>query len=66
MPKFFVKSEQINGDEITIVGPDVNHIINVLRMNEGDRVNICDVNSKNNYIAKIVDVGAHICARPQR
>ena len=65
MPKFFVKNSQINGDKVAITGQDVNHIINVLRMNEGDRVNICDIDSKNNYIAEIFDVGAHICARVQ-
>ncbi|MCL2382937.1 MAG: 16S rRNA (uracil(1498)-N(3))-methyltransferase [Oscillospiraceae bacterium] len=56
MPKFFVKGDQISGEEITIIGQDVNHIINVLRMNEGDRVNICDINSKTNYVAMIGDV----------
>ena len=31
MPKFFVKDEQINNQEIQIQGTDVNHIKNVLR-----------------------------------
>jgi len=54
MPKFFVSQDQINDDEIEINGADVNHIINVLRMKESDRVNICDINSKNNYTAEII------------
>ena len=32
MPKFFVNSEQINNNGIKIIGNDVNHIKNVLRM----------------------------------
>ena len=55
MSKFFVNKEQINGEEITIIGQDVNHIINVLRMNEGDRINITDLNSKTNYISTIIE-----------
>ena len=32
MSKFFVKDNQINNNSINIVGEDVNHISNVLRM----------------------------------
>ena len=32
MPKFFVKSNQINENIITILETDVNHISNVLRL----------------------------------
>ena len=32
MPKFFVKNEQITDNKITIIGEDVNHIKNVLRL----------------------------------
>lgn len=32
MPKFFVKNEQIKDNEITILGEDVKHIANVLRL----------------------------------
>ena len=31
MPKFFVKSEQIRGNTIEILGQDINHIRKVLR-----------------------------------
>ena len=31
MPKFFVKTEQLNDNKITIVGEDVKHIKNVLK-----------------------------------
>ena len=54
MPKFFVKGDQINGNEITIVGEDVNHIVNVLRLKEKDEINICNTDTRENYIAKMV------------
>lgn len=42
MPRFFVGPEQVKDDTITITGPDVNHIKNVLRMGCGDEVSISD------------------------
>lgn len=38
MNKFFVRENEICGDEIHITGPDVNHIKNVLRMRPGEEV----------------------------
>lgn len=38
MYQFFVDSSQINGNEIVILGSDVNHIKNVLRMKAGEEV----------------------------
>ena len=40
MYQFFVKEEQIGKDFITITGPDVNHMKNVLRMKPGEAVRI--------------------------
>ena len=42
MSKFFVKTEQINNNDIVIIGDDVNHIINVLRMKKTDEIQICN------------------------
>lgn len=42
MPKFFVPKENINGDTIIINSEDVSHITRVLRMNEGDKLLLCD------------------------
>ena len=53
MPKFFVKENQINNDEIHIIGEDVNHIINVLRMKIGDTFNVCNESSSDNYLVEI-------------
>ena len=40
MYQFFIKEEQFAGDRISILGGDVNHIKNVLRMKQGERVRI--------------------------
>lgn len=40
MYQFFVKEEQVGKDFITITGPDVNHIKNVLRMKPGEMVRV--------------------------
>lgn len=43
MYQFFVEPGQINVNDkfVTIVGPDVNHIKNVLRMKEGEELDVC-------------------------
>lgn len=53
MQKFFVKSNQINDNIIEIIGTDVNHIINVLRMKIDDEIQICDEETSQNYLVKI-------------
>ena len=53
MPKFFVESEQVDNGKIKIIGDDVNHIRNVLRMKIGDTFQVCDNNSSENYLVKI-------------
>ena len=53
MPKYFVDSEQINDDKITILGDDVNHLKNVLRMKIGDTFNVCNNSSSENYLVEI-------------
>lgn len=42
MSRFFVPKEAINEREIIIRGSDANHISNVLRMKEGDKITVCD------------------------
>ncbi|MDI6688891.1 MAG: 16S rRNA (uracil(1498)-N(3))-methyltransferase [Actinomycetota bacterium] len=41
-PRFFVPPKNIQGLEICIVGDDVNHIRNVLRLKPGENVIVCD------------------------
>lgn len=42
MPRFFVDKEQISGKYIDIIGDDVKHIKKVLRLREGEEIEICD------------------------
>lgn len=56
MPKFFVKNNQIENDKITIIGTDVNHIANVLRLKINDQIKICNEETAQNYIAKITKI----------
>lgn len=53
MPKFFVKSEQINNNKVTIIGEDVNHIKNVLRLKIDDNIQVCNVDTSVNYTCGI-------------
>ena len=46
MYRFYITPEQYNGEEIRIVGEDVNHMKNVLRMKEGEALICCDGNGK--------------------
>ena len=53
MPKFFVTTNQIEGNLITIENEDVNHIKNVLRAKVEDIIDICDCETSKNYICQI-------------
>ena len=52
MQHFFVTPEQVEEEEITITGSDVNHIRNVLRMKKGEQLEISDGNNKK-YLCEI-------------
>lgn len=54
MRKFFVKSEDIFGNHIKITGSDVNHIKNVLRLQNGDKIQICNQDTSENFICEIL------------
>ncbi len=54
MPKFFIKNNQITDNKITIIGEDVNHILNVLRLKENDKIEICNSDTSENYSTKII------------
>ena len=55
MYHFFVTPEQVKGEEIQIVGSDVNHIKNVLRMKNGEELQISDGNNKK-YLCEIASM----------
>lgn len=56
MSKFFVNENQINGNVITIDDDDVNHLKNVLRVNIGERIILCSIQTSKNYICEIVSI----------
>lgn len=56
MPKFFVKNNQIEDNIINIVGTDVNHIANVLRLTIEDEIRVCNEDNGINYKSKITEI----------
>lgn len=57
MYHFFVRQEQIGPESITITGPDVNHIKNVLRMRPGEEVLISNGVDKD-YLCRLETIAA--------
>lgn len=49
MPKFFVNQEQIIDNQIKIIGQDVNHIKNVLRLEIGKNICVCEKETSKSY-----------------
>lgn len=60
MQKFFVEQNQIKKNEIIIEGSDVNHIANVLRMQTGNKIQICNNQTLENYIVTIEKLSKEI------
>ena len=54
MPKFFIKNNQIENNNICIIGEDVKHIEKVLRLNINDEINVCNTEKQENYKTKIM------------
>lgn len=53
MQKFFVEANQIEKNTITIIGKDVKHIANVLRMQKNEELQVCNVQTFDNYVVYI-------------
>lgn len=53
MPKFFVREEQIDKNNIIIIGQDVNHLKKVLRVSIDDNLYICNSDSGENFLCNI-------------
>ena len=51
MYHFFIKPEQAAAHEVAIIGSDVNHIKNVLRMKVGEQ--ICVNDGSHEYLCRI-------------
>lgn len=56
MPRFFVKENQKQNNQITIIGEDVNHIKNVIRKQIGDNIEICNKDNKKSYKCEITKI----------
>jgi 16S rRNA (uracil1498-N3)-methyltransferase len=63
MYHFFVTPEQVREHEIVIIGMDVNHIKNVLRMKLGEELQISDGNNKK-YLCEIASMTSdEVCVK---
>jgi 16S rRNA (uracil1498-N3)-methyltransferase len=56
MRKFFVEENQINGEFISILGDDVNHIKNVLRLAQKDKILVGVKTLEKNYVCEISEI----------
>ena len=56
MQKFFIEEEQIQDNRIYIQGSDVKHILNVLRLNKKEKIQICNKQTMENYIVEIEEI----------
>lgn len=55
MSRFYVRPEDIKGDEILVSKEEAHHIVNVMRMSAGDKINAFD-GTGNEYIGKISNI----------
>lgn len=53
MYNFFVEEKNIFANKIIIEGKDYNHIVNVLRMTEGETIKICNKSTSESFLTKI-------------
>ena len=56
-PRFFISKSEFQGDKVTITGTDANHLCRVLRLREGDKITVCDM-QKNIYDGTLTFVSA--------
>ena len=59
MYKFFVNDDQINGEEVKIIGEDVNHIKNVLRLTIGEKIYVCNKETTKSFLCEIESFSAY-------
>ena len=56
MPKFFVNKKQVENETINIIGGDINHIKNVLRKKEKEKIEICIIGNEEKGIDTISEI----------
>ena len=54
-PYFFITKDNVDGNEITVRGEELNHLVNVLRARRGDLVEVSD-SSKYRYRTEVLDI----------
>ena len=57
MYQFFVEPGQIQGNKVVIIGGDVNHIKNVLRMKPGEEISVSNGMDGKEYRCGIEELG---------
>ncbi len=63
MPRFFVRSNQIENGIVTITGDDAHHLSRSLRMAAGEQITVCDM-QKNEYLCTLTEfLPDRVCAR---
>ena len=60
MPKFFVSSNQVEGNTVNIYGTDVEHIKKVLRKNINDEIIVCNKDIEQDYLCRILKIEDNI------
>ncbi len=56
MYKFFISQKQIKDEKVKIIGEDVNHIANVLRLKKSDKIILCNKDEFESYISEITEI----------
>ena len=56
MPKYFVDSENIKGNVVSIAGEEAKHILSVMRMSTGDEIVVCD-GKNHDFLCRIAETG---------
>ncbi len=60
MYNFFVENNQIENENVYIMGKDVNHITNVLRMTIGQKIFVCNNEKAESFLAEIIEIEKEI------
>ena len=58
MDQFFIDASCIKGERITVTGPEVNHMTNVLRLRRGEKVQLVEQTTGLTYICSIDEANA--------
>ena len=62
IPKIYLEKGSIKDTEIIIDNENYHHLKNVLRLNIGDKITVCD-NNKNDYLCEIISCNSFIVAK---